>query len=122
MQRTAAGLLLLCVWAAIFASVAVAQSARPPFAEAAAPMLSWTAPPLLAPAPAAAAYRIALRREFGRAGGGSRQGSILMIVGAAGIVTGLVVHEGLVTIAGAGVGGYGLYLYLRATRQRADAA
>jgi len=39
-----------------------------------------------------------------------------MIVGAAGIVTGLLVDEDLVTIAGAAVGGFGLYLYLEATR------
>ena len=45
-----------------------------------------------------------------------RQGEILMIVGAAGIVTGLLVDEDLVTIAGAAVGGFGLYLYLQATR------
>jgi hypothetical protein len=45
-----------------------------------------------------------------------RQGEILMIVGAAGIVTGLLVDEGLVTIAGAAVEGFGLYLYLKATR------
>ena len=44
------------------------------------------------------------------------QGEILMIVGAAGIVTGLLVDEDLVTIAGAAVGGFGLYLYLQATR------
>jgi hypothetical protein len=44
------------------------------------------------------------------------QGEILMIVGAAGIVTGLLVDEDLITIAGAAVGGYGLYLYLQATR------
>jgi hypothetical protein len=36
-----------------------------------------------------------------------------MIVGAAGIVTGVIVDESIVTIAGAGVGGYGLYLYLK---------
>jgi hypothetical protein len=48
--------------------------------------------------------------------GNKRQGEILMIVGAAGIVTGLVVDEDLVTIAGAAVGGFGLYLYLQATR------
>ena len=48
--------------------------------------------------------------------GDKRQGEILMIVGAAGIVTGLLVDEGLVTIAGAAVGGFGLYLYLRAKR------
>jgi hypothetical protein len=39
-----------------------------------------------------------------------------MIVGAAGIVTGLLVDEDLITIAGAAVGGFGLYLYLQATR------
>jgi len=48
--------------------------------------------------------------------GNRRQGEILMIVGAAGIVTGLLVDEDLVTIAGAAVGGFGLYLYLQATR------
>lgn len=48
--------------------------------------------------------------------GGRRQGEILMIVGAAGIVTGLLVDEDLITIAGAGVGGFGLYLYLQDTR------
>ncbi len=48
--------------------------------------------------------------------GNRRQGEILMIVGAAGIVTGLLVDEDLITIAGAGVGGFGLYLYLQATR------
>ena len=37
--------------------------------------------------------------------GNRRQGEILMIVGAAGIVTGLLVNEDLVTVAGAGVGG-----------------
>jgi len=51
-----------------------------------------------------------------RPGGKRRQGEILMIVGAAGIVTGLLVDEDVITIAGAGVGGFGLYLYLQATR------
>jgi hypothetical protein len=50
-----------------------------------------------------------------RARGNQRQGEILMIVGVAGIVTGLVAHEDLITIAGAGVGGFGLYRYLQAT-------
>ena len=57
-----------------------------------------------------------LMPSMARARGGRRQGEILMIVGGAGIVTGLLVDESLVTIAGAAVGGYGLYLYLRATR------
>jgi hypothetical protein len=51
-----------------------------------------------------------------QARGGRREGEILMIVGGAGILTGLLVDESLITIAGAAVGGYGLYLYLRATR------
>jgi hypothetical protein len=37
----------------------------------------------------------------------------LMLVGGAGLVTGLIIDEGIVTVAGAGVGLYGLYLYLR---------
>jgi hypothetical protein len=37
----------------------------------------------------------------------------LMVVGAAGIVTGLIADEDILVIAGAGVGGVGLYLYLR---------
>ena len=45
--------------------------------------------------------------------GDRRTGAVLMIVGGAGIVTGLLVDEPIVTVAGAGVGGYGLYLYLR---------
>jgi len=40
-------------------------------------------------------------------------GVALMLVGAAGVVTGLLIDESLVTIAGAGVGLVGLYLYLR---------
>ncbi len=48
---------------------------------------------------------------------GRRDGEILMIVGGAAILTGLLVDESLITIAGAAVGGYGLYLYLRAPRK-----
>jgi hypothetical protein len=49
---------------------------------------------------------------------GRRDGEILMIVGGAVILTGLLVDEGLITIAGAAIGGYGLYLYLRAAPKR----
>jgi hypothetical protein len=45
--------------------------------------------------------------------GGKKEAVALMIVGAAGIVTGLIADEDIITIAGAGVGGVGLYLYLR---------
>lgn len=39
-----------------------------------------------------------------------------VLVAGAGILTGLLMDESLVTIAGAAVGGYGLFLYLRDTR------
>ena len=45
-----------------------------------------------------------------------RSGALLMIVGVSGIVTGLVVDEPVVTIAGAVVGGIGLYMYLDNSR------
>lgn len=40
-------------------------------------------------------------------------GVALMIVGGAGIVVGSLIDSGLITVAGAGVGLFGLYLYLR---------
>jgi len=40
-------------------------------------------------------------------------GVALMLVGAAGVVTGLLIDESLITILGAGTGLVGLYLYLR---------
>ena len=40
-------------------------------------------------------------------------GVALMIVGTAGVITGLLINEGLVSVAGAVVGLYGLYLYVR---------
>lgn len=40
-------------------------------------------------------------------------GVALMLVGAAGLLTGLIVDESAITIAGAAVAGIGLYLYLR---------
>lgn len=55
------------------------------------------------PIPASMAVR---RRGHGEA-------VALMVVGAAGIVTGLIADEDILVIAGAGVGGVGLYLYLR---------
>lgn len=41
------------------------------------------------------------------------QGELLMIVGGAGIITGALIDEGVITVAGAVIGLYGLYLYLR---------
>jgi len=40
-------------------------------------------------------------------------GIALMLVGAAGVVTGLLLDESLITVLGAGTGLVGLYLYLR---------
>ena len=40
-------------------------------------------------------------------------GVALMLVGGAGIVTGLLLDEGIITVAGAAVGLYGFYLYIR---------
>lgn len=45
--------------------------------------------------------------------GTKHEGLALLIVGAAGMVTGLIIDEPVVTILSAGVGGLGLYLYLR---------
>jgi hypothetical protein len=45
--------------------------------------------------------------------GTRREGMALMIVGAAGLITGLLIDEPAVTIISAGVGGLGLYFYLR---------
>lgn len=45
--------------------------------------------------------------------GTRKEGMALIIVGVAGIVTGLVIDEPVVSILAAGVGGLGLYLYLR---------
>lgn len=40
-------------------------------------------------------------------------GVALMLVGVAGVITGLIIDESLITILGAGTGLVGLYLYLR---------
>lgn len=41
------------------------------------------------------------------------EAATLMIVGGAGVLTGILIDEGLISFLGAGVGLYGLYLYLR---------
>jgi hypothetical protein len=45
--------------------------------------------------------------------GTHKEGMALIIVGVAGVVTGLIIDEPVVTVLSAGVGGLGLYLYLR---------
>ena len=44
---------------------------------------------------------------------GKRTGTALMIAGAAALVTGLIIDEDVVTVAGAIAAGVGLFLYLR---------
>ncbi len=78
--------------------------------------LRTTAALRLQPFDAFTVNRPHLTAEVENARGSRRQGEILMIVGGAVMVTGLLVDESLVTIAGVAVGGYGLYLYLRETR------
>ena len=46
-------------------------------------------------------------------GGNKEKGAVLVICGLAAITTGLLVDEDIITIAGAGVGVFGLYLYLK---------
>ncbi len=45
--------------------------------------------------------------------GGRREAIALMIVGGVGVVTGLIADEDILVIAGAVVGGVGLFFYLR---------
>jgi hypothetical protein len=47
-----------------------------------------------------------------------RQGEVLMIVGGAVLLAGLLVDEAIISIAGVAIGGYGLYVYLSADRRR----
>jgi hypothetical protein len=117
--------LILIVAFALIATetVASAQSAAP------APRLgtlpaAWRPSPVglhrLAPAgptdqdPLSAAVAPSTSLAVAKVGQGGRKEAVaLMVVGAAGIVTGLIANEDILVIAGAGVGGFGLYLYLR---------
>lgn len=45
--------------------------------------------------------------------GTRREGVTLMVVGAAGMITGLLIDESAITILSAGLAGLGLYLYIR---------
>ena len=93
-----------------------AQAARAALIAPTSETLAVTAQLRLTPGQPAGLVAPAGERLLQGSRGNRRQGEILMIVGAAGIVTGLLVDEDLVTIAGAGVAGFGLYLYLQATR------
>jgi|CXWL01.1.fsa_nt_gi hypothetical protein len=87
-----------------------------PKASVSAPFVVTPMPARLAAPSASAAVAADLVRDVrvpavARAGRG--QATTLMIVGGAGIVTGLLLDEGVITVIGAGVWLYGLYLYLR---------
>lgn len=68
------------------------------------------APALVVAEDRAEAARAAVAVAAMRARG---QGATLMIVGGAGIVTGLLLDESVITFVGAAVWLYGLYVYLR---------
>jgi hypothetical protein len=89
------------------ATPAAAQS--PSFQRSAASYQHQAALQVTTPAPA-------LNTSAFRSQKSRRTGVLLMIVGVAGIVTGLAVDEPVVTIAGAVVGGIGLYMYLDNSR------
>ncbi len=119
---------------AMLAALLVALAVIPREARAQAAAASPAAP-VLAPAvplgvtslttPAPSRFDTAAARPFARetslepvlapyrTGRHAAPGVVLMIVGGAGIVLGALIEEDIVTIAGAGVGLYGLYLYLR---------
>ena len=61
----------------------------------------YTSMDSLAPAP----QRVRVRRRA--------PGVTLMLVGAAGVITGLLIDESIVTVPSAAIGLFGLYLYLR---------
>jgi hypothetical protein len=110
-------LALLLTW-----SVAAAQSAAPGYRARTFPA-AWTPSPTalihlaaVEPARDAGTPEVAPSASLATAKtghGGHGEAVALMLVGAAGLVTGLITDEDLLIIAGAGVGGFGLYLYLR---------
>ncbi len=98
--------------AALSLGVAAGARAQAPLAPTGPQLLAMAALRIGPSAHAADPARLAPTVDLPRRGA-RRTGAVLMIVGGAGIVTGLLVDEAIVTVAGAGVGGYGLYLYLK---------
>lgn len=100
----------------VLAALAVPSAATAQSAEAPAAIGVVAAPPawlgVAAPDPeeldpAAPATLVTVRRAD------KKTGTTLMIVGLAGVITGLIVDESAITVLGAVVGGVGLYFYLR---------
>ena len=92
----------------------VAQTRTHPGLSASLPQLAALAllgPPATGGAVAIPGPDVAALGSLARRGG-RQKGEVLMIVGVAGLVTGLLIDEDIVTIAGAGVAGVGLYFYL----------
>jgi hypothetical protein len=90
------------------APAAVAPAAAPSAPLVGSHRLGVTQPPL-ARAAAVVDPAAPLRRSLRHRG----PGVALMIVGAAGIITGLLIDESIITVVGAGAGLIGLYLYVR---------
>jgi hypothetical protein len=113
-------LALLALLLALLAPSLAAQAPTP--APGTAPAIRWSPPaeawqrlaPSAPPVVAAAVDPInETVTSMAQRRGSRPPGVALMIVGGAGILTGLLVDEDIITIAGAGVAGVGLYLYLR---------
>ena len=113
-----------CVLLSLSASAAAAQAPRGPtagFAVAAAPargrlvstMIGSARLGVSQPSVPAAALRDPLAPVRAPSLRHRGPGVALMLVGAAGVVTGLLLEENIITILGAGTGLVGLYLYLR---------
>ena len=92
---------------------------RPAGAQAVTPIslrastVQLTAAAALRPQAGVASDRSMLLRNDLYPHGSRREGGALGLVGVAGMITGLIIDEPAVTILSAGVGGLGLYFYLR---------
>ena len=104
MIRRALSVLVLLLLASLVPDRLTAQA---PGAAFRAGPSEYSATARLAPAPVAETQVISQSPSRNR-----RTGILLMIVGGAGLVTGIIVDEPIITIAGAAVAGFGLYMYL----------
>lgn len=88
-------------------------AARIAVASAAPAWIAGPAPAAGLAAPDAETREVAPEALVAVRRGDRRTGTTLMIVGLAGVLTGLIVDESAITVAGAVVGGVGLFMYLQ---------
>lgn len=99
--------------AAMALATPLAAAAQGTHATMGASVEQFQAAARLAPATAPAASDAALAPMLAAERASRRDGITLMIVGVAGMVTGLLIDESAVTILSAGIAGLGLYFYVR---------